>query len=295
MSDTDNLPYVEKLKHAMAGLVDRVRFAATHMSTKEYSYQFFENNLVMIKVALLLGLILLMIVNLSTGPGYSGIMAKKSGLFVAETVVFGLSAVVPLVFMYFVRAKEGWDLGTLGLYSFLAFAVFAVMNVFIELTGMWTYMFKKVEPEDAADAKVSAECAVHADRHRSQFEVALVKSVKVVGMLLVGGLLLALVIAGLRVGDFNPGFFFKDNVTGPLLTFSTVGMFLLEMGVFAVSSAAPVYLMASNRDALSAHTHSEFGLVVLKFCILHILLQSSGFYRKGFLNSTFKGLFAPSK
>jgi len=51
------------------------------------------------------------------------------------------------------------------------------------------------------------------------------------------------------------------------------------MILFGVISAVPVFFMASNRGVLSKNTTKEFLLIVLKFSLLHCVLQLSGFYR----------------
>ena len=59
-------------------------------------------------------------------------------------------------------------------------------------------------------------------------------------------------------------------------------LFTIETLLFSVGAAAIIFLMAYGRNDLSLVTIVEFLVVALKFGLLHILLQFSGFYSYGF-------------
>ena len=88
-----------------------------------------------------------------------------------------------------------------------------------------------------------------------------------------------MLFASLFVRDINPGYTKFNNLPKPLI-------FLFEAGIFGALSAVPIFFMASNRNALSKHTTVEFGLITLKFVLLHCLLQFSGFYTHTFKTNT---------
>jgi hypothetical protein len=74
------------------------------------------------------------------------------------------------------------------------------------------------------------------------------------------------------VRDVSPDYVSLQSLS-PYLVFG------LEMILFGVISAVPVFFMAHNRGVLSGNTTKEFLLIVVKFSLLHCLLQLSGFYR----------------
>ena len=96
-------------------------------------------------------------------------------------------------------------------------------------------------------------------------------------------LMIALVVGSFFALIFST--FFVMNTT-PTYTrtggMPTLAVFLLEMILFGVISAVPIFLMAKNRDDLSVKTIAEFGVIFLKFICLHCLLQISGFYHHAF-------------
>jgi len=55
-------------------------------------------------------------------------------------------------------------------------------------------------------------------------------------------------------------------------------LFTLETLLFSIGTGAIIFIMAYGRGVLSKMTIVEFSIVALKFGILHILLQFSGFY-----------------
>ena len=59
-------------------------------------------------------------------------------------------------------------------------------------------------------------------------------------------------------------------------------LFTLETILFSVGTGAIIFLMAYGREDLSSATWIEFLIISLKFGILQILLQFSGFYTYAF-------------
>jgi uncharacterized SAM-binding protein YcdF (DUF218 family) len=55
-------------------------------------------------------------------------------------------------------------------------------------------------------------------------------------------------------------------------------LFTLETLLFSLGTGSIIFLMAYGRGALTAMTTVEFLVVSVKFGVLHILLQFSGFY-----------------
>jgi len=59
-------------------------------------------------------------------------------------------------------------------------------------------------------------------------------------------------------------------------------LFTLETLLFSLGTGSIIFLMAYGRGDLSAMTSVEFLVVAIKFGVLHILLQFSGFYSYAF-------------
>ena len=59
-------------------------------------------------------------------------------------------------------------------------------------------------------------------------------------------------------------------------------LFTLETLLFSLGTASIIFLMSYGRGALNIMTLVEFLIVALKFGVLHILLQFSGFYSYAF-------------
>ena len=55
-------------------------------------------------------------------------------------------------------------------------------------------------------------------------------------------------------------------------------LFTLETLLFSFGCGSLIFLMAYGRGDLNIMTVVEFLVVAIKFCVLHILLQFSGFY-----------------
>ena len=55
-------------------------------------------------------------------------------------------------------------------------------------------------------------------------------------------------------------------------------LFTLETLLSAVVTSSIIFLMAYGRNKITSSTFLEFGIMVLKFGLLNILLQFSGFY-----------------
>lgn len=88
---------------------------------------------------------------------------------------------------------------------------------------------------------------------------------------------LVMLMSTVMVHDTNPGYTKFSMLPSSLI-------FFVEMLLFGAISAVPIYLMAWDRDRLSAHTSLEFLIVTGKFALLHIVLQLSGFYTHLFSN-----------
>ena len=59
-------------------------------------------------------------------------------------------------------------------------------------------------------------------------------------------------------------------------------LFTLETLLTAVGPSAVIFLMAYGRNKITSSTFLEFSIMVLKFGLLNILLQFSGFYSYAF-------------
>jgi riboflavin transporter FmnP len=140
-----------------------------------------------------------------------------------------------------------------------------VLNYLLEVGGLYAATFyesdEKVKKDPEEDISYSAKL---------NKSVSTSSNIIIIGMVV--GSLIALLFAASFVKDFSPEYVRLKSVPTPI-------MFGIEMILFGVISAVPIYFMAFNRDALSAHTTKEFLMITVKFAVLHCVLQASGFYR----------------
>lgn len=233
------------------------------MQNPKNAFEVFEKNLVFLKGFFLVFFIILAIVNYSKHSDI-GLISKKPGLFALESFIFGASAVVPFLLMCYLRNENMYSAKSITIISCVLCVSFFVLNYLLEVGGLYAATFyeseekaKKEPEEDSYSTKLNKS-------------VSTSSNIIVIGMIV--GSLIALLFAASFVKDFSPEYVRLKSVPTPV-------MFGIEMILFGVISAVPIYFMAFNRDALSAHTTKEFLMITVKFAVLHCVLQASGFYR----------------
>ena len=233
------------------------------------AFEIFEKNLLFLKSFGVAILIILALVNYYTYKDV-GLISKKPGLFALESGVFGLSGVVPFVMLCFLRNKGQFTPQQIATFSVALFVVFFILNYVLEMGGIYAATFY-----EETEANLLARKSVEANEGNLSYTEKVTKSINrtsdIVLLLVFLSSFLVMCFSASFVKDFKPQYVILKEV-------NPYAVFFVEMILFGVMSAVPIFFMASNREALSTHTTKEFLLIVLKFAALHCLLQASGFY-----------------
>jgi len=236
------------------------------------AFEVFEKNLIFLKGFAAVLIITLAVVNYLTYKDV-GLISKKPLLFFAESVLFGLSGAIPFLMLCLFRRNiyTNEKLITIAIGLFI---VFFAMNYMLELGGVYSAAFYS-EEVDGSHPKKPEEVMTYAEKMKS----SLARSSNIMVMILLVLCLFMVVFSAYFVKNYSTDY--KDWAS-PI---PVPVVFVTEMLLFGAISAAPIYFMAYNRNALSKSTTKEFLLITAKFSILHCLLQVSGFYQYA-LNDT---------
>lgn len=239
------------------------------MSNKHYAFEVFEKNFLFLKSFGLAFLVILAIVNYVYYKN-TGLISKNPMLFFSESCVFGLSGVIPFLLLCFLRNNNHFSKTQIFNASVALFLVFFGLNYLLEISGIYPVIFKKEENSDNKNNNAKNNTKDE-DYTFNDLKTSLGTTSEVILLTIFVVSVFTLFFSTAFVRDTSPNYSrFQD--TSSLLVFG------VEMLLFGVISAVPVFFMASNRNALSSDTTKEFLLIVVKFSLLHILLQLSGFY-----------------
>lgn len=249
---------ISKIKEVLSDL-------GNSMKNKHYAFDLFEKNFLFLKSFGLAFLIILAIVNYVSYKN-AGLISEKPLIFFAESCVFGLSGVIPFLMLCYLRNGNRFTNQQILNASIALFLVFFGLNYLLELSGIYPTIFGK----DDKDKEHKED-----DKNESNFD-KLKKSLgttsDIILLIIFVVSTFSLFFATAFVRDVSPDYISLQSLS-PYLIFG------VETILFGVISAVPVFFMAHNRGVLSGNTTKEFLLIVLKFSLLHCLLQLSGFYR----------------
>lgn len=238
------------------------------MNNKHYAFEVFEKNFLFLKSFGLAFIVILAIVNYVYYKN-TGLISKNPMLFFSESCVFGLSGVIPFLLLCFLRNNNYFTKNQIFNSCIAIFLVFFGLNYLLEMSGIYPVIFNKEESNDSKDNLKKDNS--NEDYTFNDLKNSLGTTSEVIILIIFVISVFTLFFATAFVRDLSPKYsHFKD--TSPLLIFG------VEMILFGVISAVPIFFMASNRGVLSSNTTKEFLLIVVKFSFLHILLQLSGFY-----------------
>ena len=251
---------ISKIKEVLSDL-------GNSMKNKHYAFDLFEKNFLFLKSFGLAFLIILAVVNYVSYKN-TGLISQKPLLFFAESCVFGLSGVIPFLMLCYLRNKDHFTNKQILNASIALFLVFFGLNYLLELSGFYPTVFQKEEDKEDKEDKNDKNDISNFDKLKKSLST----TSDIVLLIIFVVSTFSLFFATAFVRDMSPDYF-SSNSLSPYLVFG------VEMILFGVISAVPVFFMASNRGVLSKNTTKEFLLIVLKFSLLHCVLQLSGFYR----------------
>jgi hypothetical protein len=249
-------------------------------SPKE-AFEVFEKNLVFLKSFGVAVLIILAIVNYVSYKNV-GLISEKPGLFAAESAVFGISGVIPFLMLCFLRNNGRFDHKQVATFSVALFVVFFILNYILEMGGFYAATFYE-QSKEREEAEARAREIEEANMsYMDKFKASLSKTSNVIMLLVFGSSLICMLVAAFFVQDLKPAYVRLQGINPYVV-------FVVEMLLFGLISAVPIYFMAANRKALSAHTTVEFLMITLKFCAMHCVLQAAGFYTYLFTGTHYIG------
>jgi len=253
---------VSKIKSVLEDLKDA-------MSNKHYAFEVFEKNFLFLKSFGLAFLVILAVVNYVYYKN-TGMISKKPLIFFAESCVFGFSGVLPFLLLCFLRNNNYFNKNQILNSSIALFLVFFGLNYLLEMSGIYPVLFKKDENNTNNNTNNDTN-KDDEDYNFGDLKKSLGTTSEVILLIIFVVSIFTLFFATAFVRDTSTNYSrFQD--TSSLLVFG------VEMILFGVISAVPIFFMASNRGVLSSDTTKEFLLIVVKFSLLHVLLQLSGFY-----------------
>jgi len=236
------------------------------MKNKETAFKVFDKNFLFIKSFGFFFLLVLTIVHYSSFKK-TGLVTKKPLLFFLESCVFGLSAVVPFLMLTFLRNKGTFNGKTITSYSIALFVVFFGLNYILELSGFYPYVFH--EKQDKGRVNI---VGVQGTDDASLFKKSLATTSEIVILATFTLSIFSLLFASAFIIDTSPHYTRFKSIRSSIV-------FTIEMLLFGVISAVPIFFIVSNRDKITKNTTGEFLIVTAKFALLHIVFQVSGFYK----------------
>ena len=250
------------------GIVERIKDWATDLKksweSPAVATEVFEKNIIFLKGFVGIFFIILALVNYFTFRDI-GMASKRGWMFFFESVLFGMSGVLPFLLLCGLRTNF-FSNSKLISYSIALFLVFFSLNYVLEVGGFYAFTFYSEEP---------ALSPVH-DSEKSytdKFYESLGRSSIIMVAITIIGCLLMLLACSVLARNTDPQY---KEWTSAL---PSAAVFVIEMFLFGAISAAPIYFMAYNRKELSKKTTKEFFIITAKFAILHCLFQLSGFYK----------------
>jgi len=242
------------------------------MKGKGYAFDIFEKNLFFLKALGLIFIIILAIVNYSLYKD-TGLIKKEPWSFFTESIIFALSGLLPFLLLCYLR-NNAYSFEQVVKMSIVVFIIFFILNYLLELSGFYSWTFKpspaKTDDEKKCEKVVESEMS-----YSDKMTKSLARTTEIMMIALVAGSLFALIFSTFFVMDTTPTY----TRTGGM---PTLVVFFIEMILFGIISAGPIFLMARDRDDLSVKTTTEFFVIFGKFIFLHCLLQISGFYYHAF-------------
>lgn len=192
------------------------------------------------KIALIFLLIILSFINADVS-----FIKDKPRAFLGESIVVGLSAAVPFMFIALNRGKEIGDAASLAVTAFLIFFLF---HIVMEFSGA---------------NKMSTETGTLTNAQQAQQKVANIITHFKVTKIIIGAVLGIMLLLAVSVMDLGPG----------------MNIVIKEGFVMAICGALPIIMIARDRDEKdSRKVLLDFFTYFGAFFIGHIILQLGGFY-----------------
>jgi len=226
---------------------------------KKEAFDIFKQNLFFVKGFCTVFIITLACVNYFLHKNL-GMIESNPVQFALEAALFGVTAVLPFLAMAYLR-NTVYDKSELIKISVVLFIVFFVLNYVLEISGIYRVSFQDTEKVFTGNTSGNFD-----------FEKSVSRTSEIMVATIIVGSLVSLFIVSYYVADTSPEYV-NFTYLPPIV------LFIFEMLFVSIVSAASIFLFAYDRNDLSRKTLFEFLLLVLKFAVLHCLLQYSGYFR----------------
>jgi len=258
------------------------------MKSDNYAFNVFEKNLLFLKAFALIAIALMAGISFYYYRN-TGLIKKQPYVFACESFIFALSALLPFLMVCYLRNQK-YNVNQITMISIVLFIVMFAINYLLEISGFYAWSF------DVTDIKDKDNDNLKDDTNPSSSEklgktVSRTSEIVMIGMIV--GSLVALLFSSFFVMNLSP-----DYVH--LTSLPTGVLFFLEMLLFGFISAIPIFIVSYNRKkyendkenekqidppVFTKTTIIEFFVIVIKFSLLHCLLQISGLYKSVFHTS----------
>lgn len=259
------------------------------MKSDNYAFNVFEKNLLFLKAFALIA------ISLMAGISFyyyrnTGLIKKQPYVFACESFIFALSALLPFLMVCYLRNQK-YNVSQITMISIVLFIVMFAINYLLEISGFyaWSFDVTDINEKDDKDKNLKDDTNPSSSEKLGK-TVSRTSEIVIIGMIL--GSIIALLFSSLFVMNLSP-----DYVH--LTSLPTGVLFFLEMLLFGFISAIPIFIVSYNRKkyendkdqkqidppVFTKTTIIEFFVIVIKFSLLHCLLQISGLYKSVFHTS----------
>jgi len=254
-SENNNLNFLDK----MLLNNEAVKLAESGTDIKQLLTYSFDTKLIYIKIVFII-LIIIMTIN----TGYTTWIKNNKIKFTIETILYGLISTIPFLYMEKYRKSENYNF----LIIFVSiFFLYAGINVLFELSGFYYYLYNINHSSDTDSHKEQTEST----KITNKLFYSLIYTIIIILVYMI----LSMIIISYKVGNFNIEAYNNNFYTA----------FITEIIVFALINSLPFLLIAYNRQGSKFKFGTNFlevFLIFIKFIILHLMFQTSGFYHENF-------------
>jgi hypothetical protein len=258
------------------------------MKSDNYAFNVFEKNLLFLKAFALIAITLMAGISFYYYRN-TGLIKKQPYVFACESFIFALSALLPFLMVCYLRNQK-YNVNQITMISIVLFIVMFAINYLLEISGFYAWSFDVTDIKDKDNDK---DKNIKDDTNPSSAEklgktVSRTSEIVMIGIII--GSLVALLFSSFFVMNLSP-----DYVH--LTSLPTGVLFFLEMLLFGFISAIPIFIVSYNRKkyendkenekqidppVFTKTTIIEFFVIIIKFALLHCLLQISGLYKSVF-------------
>jgi hypothetical protein len=202
---------------------------------------------------------------MAIGNGYTKYIKNNLTKFIVETIAYGLIGTIPVLYMERYRKSTNHNYFILFISTFF---LYVGINLLLELSGIYYFLYEKQQ----SIISLSLQPQKNLTEDQKIINNSIYSVFITIGIVMLF-FIISMVIIAIKISDFN-----IEAYEGHLMS-----SFALEIFIFSLLNSVPFFLIAYNREGKKFDFKKnciEVGLLFLKFVILHILLQASGFFKQ---------------